>query len=64
MVIMKKLDYTPKILNLLSDTNSYKVVPHNPCKKIIKKFKAMIKNSSFDDDGTKNYLFPYMELTH
>lgn len=46
-VIMEKSDYTSNMLDLLSHTNRYRVVPHNPCTKIAKKVKSAIGSSSF-----------------
>lgn len=56
MVIMNRQDYISKILNLLADTNSYRILSRNPCSKIINKVKSTISSSSFDDATNKSLL--------
>ena len=48
--------------DLLSYTSSYRIVPRNPCSKILKKVKVAIANSSFDE-VTKRCPFPSKEFT-
>lgn len=61
-VIMSMKDYISKILDLLIDTNSYGILPHNPCSKIINKVKSILSSSSFDD-VVKKCLLPIEDVT-
>ena len=48
IVILNKSDYLAKMLDLLADANSYKILSRNPCSKILKKVKLAVSSSSFD----------------
>lgn len=61
-VIMNKQDYISRMVNLLSDTNSYKVLSNNPCANILERVKAAISGSS-SDVATKKCLLLNKEVT-
>ena len=59
---MNRQDYVSKMLDLLSNSSSYRTLSHNPFRKILKRVKALVFNSSFDE-ATKKKFVPYKEVT-
>jgi hypothetical protein len=61
-VLMDHNDYKKKMIEHLSERGSYRKLPNNPIKKIIRQVKKAINNSNLDE-RTKKCLTPNNEIT-